>query len=586
MLDNVKVSVKLIGGFIFIALIGVAIGVVGTVNINNVNHNDNLLYETATVPLADLVIIHSSFQRSRINGYKAQVYAMAGEFETSNKSFDRAQEFKDRVFKTFKDYEKGISSTEEREQYGKVNKLFNDYCSLSNEQKDLLASKKIDEAVKLIFSTRFANVVDALNDELDKMTELNRVNGSKLSENNTKTAGAASKLMTTLIVIGFILSIILGVLMSGGITKPLSKCVDVMKALEDGDLTVKVDIDRKDEIGIMAASIKSFTNKINDVMRDIKGNAENLAGSSEELSTISSELVAASEEMNTQTNSVSATTEEVATNINTMASAAEEMSVNANSVATASEQMSTNVNSVSSAVEEMSSSIAEISRSSQKTQDVSKEAIGKSKVATETMDQLGQSAKEIGKVTDVIKRIAEQTNLLALNATIEAASAGEAGKGFAVVANEIKELANQSAQAAGDIAEKIEGVQLNTGEAVTAISDVSSVIDEIGKSVQTISIAVEQQTKASNDIANNVAEVSTGIKSIAKSITEVAHGANDVAKNSSEASKGAQDVAQNVSGVNQAAKLANKNAQQVSVASRDLAQMAASLQLMVEKFKI
>ena len=117
-----------------------------------------------------------------------------------------------------------------------------------------------------------------------------------------------------------------------------------------------------------------------------------------------------------------------------------------------------------------------------------------SQSATDTMNVLGKAAKDIGEVTALIKRIAEQTNLLALNATIEAASAGDAGKGFAVVANEIKELASQSAQAAEDIARRIEGAQSNTEEAVRVISGISDVIDSINESSAVIDLLSTART--------------------------------------------------------------------------------------------
>jgi len=372
------------------------------------------------------------------------------------------------------------------------------------------------------------------------------------------------------------------------LSRPIQKIASHMKELASGsgDLTVRIPVNSSDEVGALAMGFNTFVSKVHYLVKEIAGNATTIAKATEVLTAVSSGLASSSEEMTVQSNTVSATTEQMATNINTMASAAEEMSVNANSVASASGQMATNMNAVSSAVEEMSISISDISKSSAQAQRVALEATEKAITATGTMSQLGKSAKEIGKVTDVIKRIAEQTNLLALNATIEAASAGEAGKGFAVVANEIKELASQSAQAAGDIAEKIEGVQGSTAEAVQVISEVAAVIDRIGESVQTISAAVAQQTKASNDIASNVSQASSGVRNVSKSISEVAKGAVDVARNSGEAAKGAKDVTRNIVGVSQAAKQANGGAKQVDTASKDLAKMAENLRGLVGQFKV
>lgn len=360
----------------------------------------------------------------------------------------------------------------------------------------------------------------------------------------------------------------------------------VLTAAAHKDLTQRMSRKYQGQYEDMKNNINAVVSSLAAALKQVQDNSMGLAGSSEELTAVSNELASSSEEMLTQSNTVAATTEEMSTNINTMASAAEEMSVNANGVASASEQMTMNMNAVSSAIEEMSISISDIAKNSAQARSVAGEATTLSRTATGTMDQLGLAAKEIGKVTDVIKRIAQQTNLLALNATIEAASAGEAGKGFAVVANEIKELASQSAQAAEDIANKIEGVQGNTGEAVKAIGDVAEIIRKIVDSVQTISVAVEQQTKASNDISSNVLQASAGARNVSKSIAEVAKGATDVARNSGEAAKGSKEVARNIVGVSQASKMATNGAQQVSVAARDLSSMAGAMRKMVGEFKI
>lgn len=342
----------------------------------------------------------------------------------------------------------------------------------------------------------------------------------------------------------------------------------------------------KNEVDLLAGWFNTFVGKISRIIKNVADNTNTIAKASEELSTVSTQLLSNSEEMTNQASTVASTTEEMSCNINSMASAAEEMSVNSSDVASAAEQMSQNMNAVSSAIEQMSVSINDIANNAQQANTVSDHANSMAGNATQTMDKLGLAAKEIGKVTDVIKRIAEQTNLLALNATIEAASAGEAGKGFAVVANEIKELASQSAQAAEDIASRIEGVQGNASDAVDVIGDISEIINKINDAVKVITQSVDQQTKASNDISANVMQASAGTRNIASSIAEVAKGSMDMSKNSGEAAAGARDVAANISGVSKAAEDSNKGAQQVNTSASELAKMAGNLKEVVGQFKI
>jgi len=290
--------------------------------------------------------------------------------------------------------------------------------------------------------------------------------------------------------------------------------------------------------------------------------------------------------MSSQTTTVVGATEQMSANINAMAAAVEEMSMNVGSISTEAEQMSQNMGMVSSAVEEMSTSIQEISKSAKEASSVAEKAAEMSDDASGTMGALDAASVEIGKVTEVIKRIAEQTNLLALNATIEAASAGEAGKGFAVVANEIKELANQSAGAAEDIASRIEGTQENTRKAVQVIAGVAKVIGEINVFVESINSSVEQQTRAAANISSNVGDAAGGANNIANSIADVAKGANSVSQNAGEAAKGATNVSSNIQGVNKAVNDQSSGAQQVNTSSKQLAEIAGELDGLIRRFRV
>ena len=374
----------------------------------------------------------------------------------------------------------------------------------------------------------------------------------------------------------------------------VDKLSESLRRVADGDLTTTYSTAPSDkDTAEVAQSFNGISVALNQtvknlagMMKTIQSNTRVLSASSEELSATSRQLVAGSEEMTAQSANVASATEEVSTNINAMATVAEEMSMNVQTVSANAEQMSTNMNAVASAIEEMTVSISGIADSGREGSRIATQAMDLARGATTTMNTLGEAARAIGQVTEVIKRIAEQTNLLALNATIEAASAGEAGKGFAVVANEIKELANQSAQAAEDIAKRIEGVQQNTGDAVQVIADVSQIIASISESVDGISRSVDEQTKAANEISSNVAEANSGANNIAKAIGESAKGANDMSRNAGEAARGANEVSTNIQGVSQASRDANAGAQQVNQAATELARISGELGEMISRFKV
>ncbi|MCL1957043.1 MAG: methyl-accepting chemotaxis protein [Fibromonadales bacterium] len=383
-----------------------------------------------------------------------------------------------------------------------------------------------------------------------------------------------------------VVAVILSLLIRYSITHPLNIVVDTLSKIEKGDMTIRAGLERKDEFGTLSKAMDSLSVKLQSIFKNLRKDSDALADDAKELSIIGKEAAETAEKNLSSSVTIASEAEEASVNVNAMASGAEEASVNANEVAGAAEQMSTNMNTIAAAVEEMSSSINQISGNAGGTRNVTNEATVKSGDATSVMNKLGAAAKEIGQVTDVIKKIADKTNLLALNATIEASSAGEAGKGFAVVASEIKELANQSAQSADDIARRIEGIQTGTSEAVTVITAVSEIITKINQSVDAISNHVSQQTKASNEIANNVAQASTGAKRVASSINEVAKGSKDIARNAGEAARGINVMSQNVSGMAQNAKDSAREAKEINQESDELARLAGDLKSILNQFKV
>jgi methyl-accepting chemotaxis protein len=406
----------------------------------------------------------------------------------------------------------------------------------------------------------------------------------------------------------------LALVLARTISIPLGQVVGALETVAAGDLRRRVNLKTTDEIGRMGAAMDHAAATFARIVGDIRGVSEGLAGSAADLAGVSHALLAQSEEMATQAGHVASGSEQMATNISTMAAAAEQMSMNVVSISSASEEISVNVGTISTAAEATSDNVGSVARTIQEAtkalEGIAREARAGSQVAakaramasqaTSTMNSLDRSASEISKVTEAIKMIALQTNLLALNATIEATSAGEAGKGFAVVAHEIKELANQSAQAAEDIASKIEGTQASAREAVRVIQGVAEIIHEINHSAGRISGAVEKETHAANTSAAQLGEASRGVEDIAASIAGVSKGATDmsrnageaakaagdVSRNAAEAARGVEEIASNIHGVSQATKDNTASAQHVNAAADRLKATAGELQKLVGQFKI
>ncbi|NIY75606.1 chemotaxis protein [Thalassospira sp. HF15] len=217
-----------------------------------------------------------------------------------------------------------------------------------------------------------------------------------------------------------------------------------------------------------------------------------------------------------------------------MESDAGELSELVERITATTEIASSNVATVASATEELQASSHEIAERIHKTNDIAAQAVTRAQETSTTMGSLSETATEIGKVVDIVKRISDQTKMLALNATIEAARAGDAGKGFAVVANEVKNLATQTEKAILDINAQITAIQGATSEAVTAIEGIGGAIDEVSQLSSDISASVEQQTAAIGEISTSAQEVSTHMQGISSDIglaSEKSHNASQTAEN-------------------------------------------------------
>ncbi len=401
---------------------------------------------------------------------------------------------------------------------------------------------------------------------------------------------ARSLAVRMLIIGGIVILISIGMLLffMKRALAPLFQMRDRARDLAEGeaDLSRRIAMNSQDEFGELAGWFNKFLDRVHDIFLQVRQNTEIVSAASLESASVATELATNSEQVTTQVTTVAGTTEQMSANISAIASNSEEMSVNISTVSSTVEEMSQNMVTVAGSTEQMSTAIKQIAGNARDAAGVADKAVEMAGQSTQTMGALGAAAEEIGKVTEVIKRIADKTNLLALNATIEAASAGEAGRGFAVVAHEIKELANQSAQAAEDIANRIKGVQENTTSAVNIIDEVAEIISSINEAVSGINTAVEQQSKGASDISANIMEARNGVTNIANAITELSKAANDMSNNAGEAAKGAGEVSFNVSGIAQAAKESNNSAQQVSTSSEDLAATSATLLEVVGKFKM
>ncbi len=368
-------------------------------------------------------------------------------------------------------------------------------------------------------TTMFATKTEpALHDVQASLGELTSTLEVYVEEANKELLSVTSSMKTKVLILS-VIAIFSGVFVSflliRLITGSVNKIIKITDSLATGDMTVRSDIARKDEIGMLAAATNKLARQFDRNLAQVRGSSSTIGSSTVILNSLAADMTASAGDMAGKAASV--------------AGAAEEMNANMSAIAAASEETSTNVNMVAAGAEEMSATIGEIASNSETAIQITEEAVSEAIKADESVRSLGKAAQKISKVTETINEIADQTNLLALNATIEAARAGEAGKGFAVVANEIKELAKQTTEATQEIKDRIEGVQRSSEQTIGVINTISSTINKTNEIVTTMASAVQEQAAASQEISDNVNQASIGIQEVNENIAQASTVNNEVA---------------------------------------------------------
>ncbi|MEE4362807.1 MAG: methyl-accepting chemotaxis protein [Desulfotignum sp.] len=358
--------------------------------------------------------------------------------------------------------------------------------------------------------------------------------------------------------VGIAAAVLLGFVVSGRIAGPVKKAAAFTREVAQGDFSKILEVPQKDEIGAMVNAMNQMVQGLASVFKNIAQGVATLDHASADLSGISDSLKTRAEKMTRKSGAVSG--------------AAQAMQERVASVTKSSQAFSDNLDTVSAAMEQMNATVSEIAKNTSQARQISETAVSTARDASNRVDALGKDAAEIGQVTQTITDISGQTNLLALNATIEAARAGEAGKGFAVVANEIKSLAQQTAEAAKDISEKIARIQDSSKGTVSEIQQISKVINDVNTIVTSIAGAIEEQSSTAGEIAENISLAAQGIHDNHENITDI--------------SKASSRIADDILSVDTHAATVTDTSLKVSENVTRITEFAASLGESIRRFKI
>ncbi len=411
-----------------------------------------------------------------------------------------------------------------------------------------------------------------LRDQLKALTKDAVEEAAAVNAANQEASASATRAMVLSIVICFVLLILVSLVIVKAIKTPLNDMIDTCDRLKSGDFVIRGQAStRGDEFGDVERALFEMAKSVNYFLSEVSKSAEQIASASEELTASSMQS----------------------------ADAAVSVAQSVTGAADIVEKQQGAVDKGSSEVIKISDSVENISKEAENVADKSRQAAGKasagtvevvssvkqihsvresSEYASQLVDKLGERSQEIGAIVDTISNLAGQTNLLALNAAIEAARAGEQGRGFAVVAEEVRKLAEQSGEAAQQIAQLIGAIQSDTSKAVDAMAKGNNAVIEGTKSVEGLS-------QVFDEIAGIVNQVSDNVNQMADTVQVVARQAEGITGEMHEIDAGARRVADEMQSVSAATEQQSASAEEIASASDALAKLAQDVQTVLRKFK-